>query len=87
VRLPGGIPLEEVLFFVVVPICAILTLEAVRARRRAWPVGDEPQPPTPTATAAPSSPSPSPSPSPSQAEAEAEAPSARADGKPSDGPT
>jgi len=82
VRLPGGIPLEEVLFFVVVPICAILTLEAVRARRRAWPVGDEPQPPTPTATAAPSSPSPSP---PSQAEAEA--PSVRAHGKPSDGPT
>jgi len=45
VRLPGGIPVEEVLFFVVVPICAILTLEAVRARRRDWPgwsVGDEP---------------------------------------------
>jgi lycopene cyclase domain-containing protein len=27
---PGGIPLEEVLFFVVVPICAILGFEAVR---------------------------------------------------------
>ncbi len=30
VRLPGGIPLEEVLFFVVVPLCAVLTFEAVR---------------------------------------------------------
>src|SRR4029434_9681870 len=29
VRLPGGIPVEEVLFFLVVPICAVLTLEAV----------------------------------------------------------
>src|SRR5664279_1718732 len=41
--LPGGLPLEEALFFVVVPTCAILTLEAVRAVR-GWPVGDEPQP-------------------------------------------
>ena len=30
VRLPGGIPVEEVLFFLVVPICAVLALEAVR---------------------------------------------------------
>jgi lycopene cyclase domain-containing protein len=30
VRLPGGIPVEEVLFFVVVPVCAVLTFEAVR---------------------------------------------------------
>ncbi|MEV0644378.1 lycopene cyclase domain-containing protein [Phytomonospora sp. NPDC050363] len=28
--LPGGIPLEEVLFFLVVPVCAILGFEAVR---------------------------------------------------------
>lgn len=28
--LPGGIPVEEVLFFVVVPVCAILGFEAVR---------------------------------------------------------
>jgi lycopene cyclase domain-containing protein len=41
VRLPGGLPLEEVLFFVVVPVAAVLTLEAVRAVR-GWPVGDEP---------------------------------------------
>ena len=40
VRLPGGVPVEELLFFVVVPVCAILTLEAVRAVK-GWPVGDE----------------------------------------------
>jgi lycopene cyclase domain-containing protein len=28
--LPGGLPLDELLFFVVVPICAILGFEAVR---------------------------------------------------------
>lgn len=33
VTLPGGLPLEEVLFFVVVPVCAVLTLEAVRRMR------------------------------------------------------
>ena len=38
--LPGGLPVEEVLFFVVVPVAAVLTLEAVRAVR-GWPVGDE----------------------------------------------
>jgi lycopene cyclase domain-containing protein len=30
VRLPGGLPLEEALFFVVVPLCAVLGFEAVR---------------------------------------------------------
>ena len=40
VLLPGGLPVEELLFFVVVPVAALLTLEAVRAVRR-WPVGDE----------------------------------------------
>jgi lycopene cyclase domain-containing protein len=39
-RLPGHIPLEELLFFVVVPVASILTLEAVR-RVRGWTVGDE----------------------------------------------
>ena len=39
--LPGGLPVEEVAFFVVVPVAAVLTLEAVRAVR-GWPVGDEP---------------------------------------------
>ena len=38
---PGGLPLEELLFFLVVPLAAVLTLEAVRARRPQWRVGDE----------------------------------------------
>jgi lycopene cyclase domain-containing protein len=38
VRLPGGIPVEEVLFFVVVPICSVLALEAVR-RVTGWDAG------------------------------------------------
>ena len=28
--LPAGVPLEELVFFVVIPVCALLTLEAVR---------------------------------------------------------
>ena len=36
----GDLPLEELLFFLVVPVCAVLTLEAVRAVKH-WPVGDE----------------------------------------------
>ncbi|MEO9240152.1 MAG: lycopene cyclase domain-containing protein [Jatrophihabitantaceae bacterium] len=36
-----GLPLEEALFFVVIPICAVLTLEAVRRRRPGWTIGDE----------------------------------------------
>ncbi|HEU5267370.1 MAG TPA: lycopene cyclase domain-containing protein [Jatrophihabitans sp.] len=39
--LPGRLPVEEVLFFLVIPTCAILTLEAVRARRPGWVIGDE----------------------------------------------
>lgn len=39
--LPGRLPLEELLFFVVIPTCAVLTLEAVRARRPDWLIGDE----------------------------------------------
>ena len=38
---PFHIPLEEVLFFFVVPLAAILTLEGVRAVKKHWPVGDE----------------------------------------------
>jgi lycopene cyclase domain-containing protein len=41
VRLPGSLPLEELLFFLVIPTCAILTLEAVRRRRPDWMIGDE----------------------------------------------
>ncbi|MFW6090399.1 MAG: lycopene cyclase domain-containing protein [Actinomycetota bacterium] len=32
--LPGGIPVEELAFFIVIPICALLTFEAVRLL---WP--------------------------------------------------
>ena len=39
--LPGGLPLDEVLFFLVVPVCAILGFEAVR-RVLGWRAGDEP---------------------------------------------
>jgi lycopene cyclase domain-containing protein len=41
VLLPGRLPLDELLFFLVIPICAVLTLEAVRAVK-GWTVGDEP---------------------------------------------
>lgn len=41
VTLPGRLPLEELLFFVVIPTCAVLTLEAVRRRRPQWTIGDE----------------------------------------------
>lgn len=40
VLLPGRLPLDEVLFFIVVPVCAILGFEAVRSVLR-WPAGDE----------------------------------------------
>ena len=33
---PGGLPLEEVLFFVVVPVCAILGFEATRQTLARW---------------------------------------------------
>lgn len=38
---PFEIPLEEYLFFLVVPMAAILTLEAVRNVKKKWVVGDE----------------------------------------------
>ena len=37
----AGLPIEEVLFFLVIPTCAVLTLEAVRRRRPQWRIGDE----------------------------------------------
>jgi lycopene cyclase domain-containing protein len=40
VLLPFGLPLDELLFFLVVPLCAILGFEAVRAVLR-LPAGDE----------------------------------------------
>ena len=36
VTLPGHLPLEELLFFLVIPTCAILAFEAVRARQPGW---------------------------------------------------
>lgn len=38
--LPGRLPLDELLFFLVVPVCAILGFEAVRTVL-GWPVGGE----------------------------------------------
>ena len=40
-RKAAALPLEEVLFFVVVPLASVLTLEAVRSARPHWPAGDE----------------------------------------------
>lgn len=36
VDLPGRLPLEELLFFLVVPLCALLTFEAVAHARPEW---------------------------------------------------
>ncbi len=36
----GVLPLEELLFFLVIPVCAVLTLEAVRVVK-GWQVDDE----------------------------------------------
>jgi len=41
---PGGLPLDEVLFFLVIPIASVLTLEAVRSAK-GWSVGDDPSEP------------------------------------------
>ena len=38
---PFGIPLEEFLFFIIVPLAALLTIEAVRTVKKHWIVGDE----------------------------------------------
>jgi len=35
---PFGIPVEEYLFFLVVPLAAIMTIEAVRTVKRDWPL-------------------------------------------------
>ena len=40
VVLPGELPVEELLFFIVVPVCSLLSFEAVR-KVRGWPAGDE----------------------------------------------
>lgn len=38
ITVPGHLPLEEVLFFLVVPVCSILALEAVLARKPHWAI-------------------------------------------------
>ena len=38
---PFGIPLEEYLFFIIVPMAAIMTIEGVRSVKKHWIVGDE----------------------------------------------
>jgi lycopene cyclase domain-containing protein len=38
---PFKIPLEEYLFFLVIPLAAIMTLEAVRKVKPHWNIGDE----------------------------------------------
>ena len=40
--LPGEVPLDEVLFFLAIPLASVLTLEAVRSVKDHWTVGDEP---------------------------------------------
>ena len=37
----ANVPLEEILFFIVIPICAVLTLEGVRSTKPDWEVGDK----------------------------------------------
>lgn len=37
---PFDIPLEEYLFFLIVPLAAIMTIEAVRRVKKYWVVGD-----------------------------------------------
>lgn len=43
----GIIPIEELIFFVVVPLASILSLEAVRSVK-GWPLGDEARAPAGT---------------------------------------
>ena len=38
---PFKIPLEEFLFFIVIPIASIMTIESVRTVKKHWVVGDE----------------------------------------------
>lgn len=40
ITFPGGVPLEELLFFIIVPTAGLLTLEAVRSVT-GWQAGDE----------------------------------------------
>jgi len=42
IYIPPAVPLDEVLFFIVIPFASILTLEAVRSAK-GWTAGDEEQ--------------------------------------------
>jgi len=44
VLLPGRLPLDELLFFLVVPVCAVLGFEAVR-KVTGWRASDDKDPP------------------------------------------
>lgn len=53
VVLPGGVPIEELLFFVVVPLCALLSYEAIGTalgwiRQRRGSIGSRPTGPRPS---------------------------------------
>jgi lycopene cyclase domain-containing protein len=37
----GSVPLDEILFFITIPLASILTLEAVRSVNSHWRAGDE----------------------------------------------
>ena len=37
----GNLPIEELVFFIVIPTCSVLTFEAVRRLRPTWLAGDE----------------------------------------------
>jgi lycopene cyclase domain-containing protein len=37
----GNLPIEELVFFVVIPVCSLLTLEAIRRVCPSWRAGDE----------------------------------------------
>ncbi len=48
IYVPADVPLDEILFFVAIPLASILTLEAVRSVKDHWRVGDEaPEPDAP----------------------------------------
>jgi lycopene cyclase domain-containing protein len=39
----GNLPVEELVFFLVIPTCAVMTLEAVRLRRPQWTLAADPE--------------------------------------------
>jgi lycopene cyclase domain-containing protein len=41
IYLPAGVPLDEFLFFMIIPLASVLTIEAVRSVKPHWRAGDE----------------------------------------------